>query len=78
MRIVKLRRSSVVVALSRRDAEVLLEMLVEGQAEWQDGVANGWIDPGEAPHWQDGRGDRMSRRLAEAIHAFGRTDGPAS
>jgi hypothetical protein len=61
----------VVVALSRRDVDALLDLLVENQAEWQDALGHGWTDPSEAPYWVDGTGERIINRLSAVAPALG-------
>ena len=67
MRILRATRRAAVIALTRKDLETLLDLLVEGQAEWEDGVQQGWADETDSPYWVDGTGERLSRRLANAL-----------
>jgi hypothetical protein len=66
VRLIRATPRAAVIALSRTDMDILLDLLVEAQAEWEDGVQQGWVDEGDAPYWAHGAGERLSRRLAAA------------
>jgi hypothetical protein len=67
VRLIRATPRAAVIALSRRDVDILLDLLVEAQGEWEDGVQQGWGDAGDAPYWADGAGERLSRRLAATM-----------
>jgi hypothetical protein len=76
VRLIRATPRAAVIALSRRDVDLLLDLLVEAQAEWQDGVEQGWGDAADAPYWADGAGERLSRRLAATMALMDSRLGP--